>query len=79
MNQEHSQHLGTVVSGSLNRGVEVRLGGGQEVYGIRRYVTIPWGAPFGSPYRLCVRTGEHPGAIWAEDCFEFAIVPPVEW
>jgi hypothetical protein len=56
--------------------VALTLGPSQGLYGVRRHVTIPWGAPFGSPYKLCVRTGAHPDSVWAEDCFQFAIVPP---
>ena len=42
VNREHSQDLGIVVSGSLNRGVEVRLDGRASVEDmvVGRYVTI---------------------------------------
>jgi len=56
--------------------VEFVVGSNYGVYGVRQRVHIPEVAPYGSPYRLCVRTGAHPGSIWAEGCFEFAIVPP---
>ena len=59
--------------------VEITLGGNGGLYGVRRHVRVPMGAPFGEPYRLCCRTGAHPDSIWVEDCFEFAIVwPPAE-
>jgi len=56
--------------------VEITLAGNHGFYGVRKHVHIPQTAPYGSPYELCVCTGEYPDSIWAEDCFEFAIVPP---
>jgi predicted outer membrane repeat protein len=56
--------------------VELALGGGFGLYGVRRHVHIPLCAPYGGPYALYVRTGNHPDSVWAEDYFEFAIVPP---
>jgi len=35
---------------------------------------IPWNAPLGGPYSLCLDAGLYPGTIF-EDCFEFNIIP----
>lgn len=56
--------------------VELTVGAGFGMYDVRRHVHIPTCAPYGGPYGLCVRTGVHQDTVWAEDCFEFAIVPP---
>ena len=35
---------------------------------------VPIKAPPGSPYRICVRAGEHPSEIWTESCVEFEVL-----
>jgi len=55
--------------------VVLTLGPGSGLYGVRRYVHVCQGVPPGGPYRLCVRTGMPPNSLWAQDCFEFEVVP----
>jgi hypothetical protein len=55
--------------------VELTFSAGFGIYGLHRSLHTPSGAPWGW-YVLCVRTGEYPDSIWAEDCFYFAILTP---
>lgn len=68
-------YSGNPVIGTLH----LNLGGGAGVYGVERNLHIPPGAPHGGPYELCVRTGEHPDLVWAEDCFGFYVGSPADY
>lgn len=56
---------------------ELTLTPGFGLYDVDAHVHIPAGAPYGEPYKLYVRTGEHGGSVLAQDYFQFAIVPPL--
>jgi hypothetical protein len=53
--------------------VELTFSGGFGIYGLHRSLHTPSGTHRGW-YVLCVRTGEYPDSIWAEACFDFAVV-----
>ena len=36
---------------------------------------VPYYAPLGGPYEICLRCGQYP-TVWDETCFEFSVTPP---
>lgn len=41
----------------------------------RNALRVPPATPIGGAYTLCTRVGVAPDQVWAEDCFEFSVVP----
>jgi predicted outer membrane repeat protein len=67
---------GTIIS-PLPEPIDVVLNPGQTVSGHYGH-QIPYDTPFGGPYIYTVMIGTYPDEIWAEDSFEFFIVPGME-